>query len=160
RARAAMTVDALLLETADRAFADTCSHDALQAAERDGWAPRVWDTAARIGVPWLGVGEAAGGTGGSLVDAGAGLAVAGRHAAPIPLAETGLLAGWLLASAGLAIPPGPTTVVPGRPDDDLRLDGTRLHGSAHRVAWARACERVVAVIDGRVVSFDPAKARI
>jgi acyl-CoA dehydrogenase len=155
-----MIVDTLLLDTADRAFADTCSHETLQAAQRDGWAPRVWDTAARIGLPWLGVPEAAGGAGGSLADAVSVLIVAGRHAAPIPLAETGLLAAWLLASAGLAIPSGPATVVPGRHEDDLRLDGARVYGTAHRVAWARAAERVVAVVDGRVVAIEPGRARI
>ena len=92
-----MTVDPLLLDTAERAFADTCTHEAIQAAERDGWAPTVWDTAAGIGLPWIGVPDAAGGAGGTVADGVAVLGVAGRHAAPIPLAETGLLAGWLLA---------------------------------------------------------------
>jgi acyl-CoA dehydrogenase len=91
--------------------------------------------------------------------------VAGRHAAPIPLAETGLLAGWLLASAGLRVGSGPRTVVPGRAEDDLRLEagrleGGRLHGTAHRVAWARAAERIVALVDGKVVAIAPSAARI
>ena len=47
-----MTVDPLLLDTAERAFADTCTHGAIQAAERDGWAPAIWETAAGIGLPW------------------------------------------------------------------------------------------------------------
>src|SRR5262249_32261361 len=115
RARPAVTVDPLLLETAERAFADTCTTGAIQAAERDGWAPAVWDAIAGIGRPWIGVPENAGGAGGSIADAVAVLGVAGRYAAPVPLAETGLLAGWLRASAGLPIGTGPATVVPGRP---------------------------------------------
>ncbi|HXY91909.1 MAG TPA: acyl-CoA dehydrogenase, partial [Acidimicrobiia bacterium] len=154
-----MTVDPLLVETAERAFADTCTHEAVQAAERDGWAPAVWDAAAGIGLPWVGVPEPAG-AGGSLSDAAAVLGVAGRYAAPVPLAETGLLAGWLLAAAGLPVGHGPATVVPGRREDDLRLDDRGLHGTAHRVPWARAVERIVALVDGRVVAVAPNAARV
>src|SRR5262249_47365141 len=85
--------------------------------------------------------------GGSLVDALAVLRVAGRHAAPIPLAETGVLAGWLLAASGLPVGDGPLTVVPGHQDDALRLAGGRLSGGAHPLAWARAVEQVVALIE-------------
>ena len=102
----------------------------------------------------------AGGAGGTVADGVAVLGVAGRHAAPIPLAETGLLAGWLLSAAGLPVGHGPNTVVPGRAEDDLRLVGDRLHGTAHRVAWARAAERIVALVDGKVVAVAPSRARI
>src|SRR5262245_42238714 len=150
-----MTGDALLLETAERAFADTCTHAAVQDAERDGWAPRVWDTAAEIGLPWIGVPESAGGAGGTLVGAVAVLGVAGRHAAPIPVAETGLLSGWLLSSAGLGVGQGPTTVVPGRREDDLRFEHGTLRGRAHRVPWAGKVERIVALVGGHVVVAAP-----
>jgi acyl-CoA dehydrogenase len=155
-----VTVDPLVLETAERAFADTCTHTAIQAAERDGWAPAVWDAIAGIGLPWIGVPENAGGAGGSIADAVAVLGVAGRYAAPVPLAETGLLAGWLRASAGLPIGTGPATVVPGRPEDDVRLESGRLFGRAHRVAWARGAERIVAVVGGVVVAVAPERTRI
>ena len=155
-----MTVDPLLVETAERALADTCTHEAVQAAERDGWSSAIWDTVAEIGLPWIGVPEDAGGAGGTLADAVAVLGVAGRHAAPIPLAETGLLGGWLVAAAGLQVGTGPLAVVPGRGEDDLRLDGGRLHGTAHRVPWARAAERIVALVDGYVVCVEPRRARI
>jgi acyl-CoA dehydrogenase len=155
-----MTVDPLLVETADRALADTCTHEAVQAAERDGWAPTIWDTVAAIGLPWVGVPEAAGGAGGTIADAVAVLGLAGRHAAPVPLAETGFLGGWLLATTGLPVGTGPLAAVPGRPEDDLRLEGGRLYGTAHRVPWARAAERVVALVDGHVVTVAPHHARI
>jgi len=134
--------DALLLEMAERVLAATCTHEAIQAAERDGWAPGVWERVAEVGLPWIALVE-----GGSLADALAVLRLAGRHAAPIPLAETGLLAGWLLAGAGLEVGEEPLTVVPGRPEDRLRLDGDRLTGVAHRVPWARSVGRVVALME-------------
>jgi acyl-CoA dehydrogenase len=155
-----MTVDPLLVETAERALATTCTHEAIQAAERDGWSSEVWDTVAEIGLPWVGVPEAAGGSGGTLVDAVELLGVAGRHAAPIPLAETGVLGGWLLAAAGLRVGTGPLAVVPGRPEDDLRLEDGCLTGTAHRVPWARAAERVVALVDDRVVAVAPDRSRV
>jgi len=133
--------DPLLIETAERVFSDTCTHDAIEAAEREGWAPDIWARVAEVGLPWISL------EGGSLVDALAVLRVAGRHAAPIPLAETGVLAGWLLAASGLAAGEGPLTVVPGRPDDTLELVGDRLSGVAHRVPWGRAVEQVVALIE-------------
>jgi acyl-CoA dehydrogenase len=122
----------LLVEAATRLFGDTCTHQAVQAAERDGWAPEVWEAASEAGFPWVSVPEEGGGSGGTLADAADLLRVAGAHAAPIPLAETGMLAGWLLAGAGLAIPSGVATVVPGRPDDTVALAGNKVRGPRSR----------------------------
>jgi acyl-CoA dehydrogenase len=150
--------DRLLLETAEKVFADTSTYDAVQDAQRTGWAPAVWDAAAVVGLPWISVPEAAGGVGGSLADAIAVLQVAGRYAAPIPLAETGVLAGWLLAACGLEPGSGPLSVAPGRPEDDLRLDGNRVSGAMHRVPWGRSVTRVVAIVADRVVVLAPTAA--
>ena len=152
--------DPLLIETATRAFADTCTFSAVQAAEGDGWAAGVWEAAASIGLPWVSVPETAGGSGGTVSDAVAVLVAAGQHAAPVPVAETGLLAGWLLASAGLPLGEGPLTVVPGHPADDLRLDGDRLTGTAHRVPWARSATRIAVIVDGQVVSVAPTHGHV
>jgi hypothetical protein len=51
------------------------------------------------------------------------LAIAGRHGAPVPMAENGVLAGWLLAGAGLTASGGVTTIAPGRSEDSLFLCG-------------------------------------
>jgi len=135
--------DPLLLETAERALSDTCTHEAIQGAERDGWAPGVWAALAEVGLPWLAVPEAAGGMGGTIADGLAVLRLAGAHAAPVPLAETGLLAGWLLAGAGLRVAGGPATVVPGRPEDTVSISDGVLWGTAHRVPWARSASLIV-----------------
>jgi len=148
--------DALLVELADQVLGATCTHEAIQAAERDGWAPGVWARAAEAGLHRVALEE-----GGTLADALAVLRAAGRHAAPIPLAETGLLAGWLLAGAGLPVGDGPLTVVPGRPGDRLALSGDRLAGVAHRVPWARSAGRVVALVasdGGWLVAAAPAES--
>jgi acyl-CoA dehydrogenase len=139
-----VTADPLLLETAERVFAETCTHEVIEAAERDGWAPGVWAAIGEVGLPWVGVPEDAGGVGGTLDDALGVLRVAGAYAAPVPLAETGLLAGWLLASAGLTVPGGPASVVPG---DTVTLDGGVVRGQATGVPWAASSEQIVVLVE-------------
>jgi acyl-CoA dehydrogenase len=145
-------VDEALTEAATRLFAGVCDARTVQDAEAAGWAPRVWQAAAEAGFTKAGIPEAAGGSGGTLADACELLRIAGAHAAPIPLAETALLGGWLLASAGLPLPEGPVTVAPGRPEDALsvRFDGdgsALLDGRLHRVPWAARAE-TLALLDG------------
>ncbi|MEZ5260621.1 MAG: acyl-CoA dehydrogenase family protein [Acidimicrobiales bacterium] len=152
--------DALLVETLTRLFTQTCSHEVIQQAESDGWAPAVWEPLAATGAPWVGVAEAAGGSGGTLADAVAVQRLVGRFAVPLPVAETGLLGGWLAGAAGITLPDGPLTVVPQRPNDSLRLDGGALHGVAHRVPWAARAELILALIDGDIVAVSPAAAGV
>ncbi len=158
-------VDELLVDSAENLFASTCSFDTVQAAESDGWAPGVWDAVAEAGFAWIGVDEAVGGSGGSLLDAAEVLRIAGAHAAPIPLAETGILGGWLLGTAGIALPDGPVTVVPGNSSDTLTATpadgGVSLTGVAHRVPWAGRADLIVALIgEGTVVAVDPSAVTI
>ena len=152
--------DPLLIETATRAFAATATPQAVEQAETDRWAAKMWAAAAEIGLPWISVPESAGGAGGSVADAVAVLGVAGSYAVPLPLAETGLLAGWLLACAGLQVGDGPATVVPPAAAGDLGLQGGRLYGQAHRVPWAAAADRIVALVDDQVVVVPPGAAQI
>ncbi|HYH29685.1 MAG TPA: acyl-CoA dehydrogenase family protein, partial [Pseudonocardia sp.] len=137
----------LLTEVATDLFGDLCPPEAVRAAEETGWAGPLWDALTAAGFPLVSVPEEAGGSGGSVADACAVLQVAGRFAAPVPLAETGLLAGWALAAAGLALPAGPATVAVGHPDDTVALAGGpgawRVSGRLHRVPWAGEAERVV-----------------
>jgi acyl-CoA dehydrogenase len=130
--------DPAVLQAADEVFGDVCTHEALQAAEADGWAALAWKAVAGTGLPWVGVPEEAGGQGGDLEDALAVLRVAGRHSLPLPLAETGVLGGWLLASAGLEVPAGPVTVL----GSVLTPDG----GTVERVPWGRSAERLVGLV--------------
>ena len=47
--------DQLLIESAGRLFADACTHAVVQDAERDGWAPTVWQSVADAGFPWVSI---------------------------------------------------------------------------------------------------------
>ena len=144
-----MPADPLLVETVTRLFADTCTHEAIEAAEADGWAEGVWAPLAESGFALVGIGEEVGGSGGELEDLAEVLRQAGAHAAPVPVGEQGLAA-WLAVLAGLPVPDGVLTVVPGSPDDTLALSATGLSGTAHLVPWARRADHVVALVDGFV----------
>lgn len=132
--------DSLLTDTVSEIFAAVCTDDALRAAERDGFAPDAWAAVAEAGLPWISVPEEAGGEGGDLADALAVLRLAGYHGLPLPLAETGVLAGWLLATSGLPPARVPTTVASG---PDLVWSAGTARGSARHVAWGRSAEHVV-----------------
>lgn len=135
--------DALLVDSVERLLSDCATPSAVEDAERDGWSAPIWDSMASAGFPWVSVPEAAGGAGGSLVDAMAVLRAVGRHAAPVPIAETGVLGGWLAAAAGVEVPSGPISVV----DDAAALavhDGM-VSGQAI-VAWGRRAERIMALV--------------
>src|SRR5262249_24626707 len=76
------------------------------------------------------------------------IGAAGRHAVPLPMAES-IVGSWLLSGAGLDVPSGPLTIAPARRDDTMRLvragSGWRLHGSAARGPWGGAAQHVVVV---------------
>jgi acyl-CoA dehydrogenase len=134
--------DWLLIDGARRLFGDTCTYEVVQAAEVDGWSSIVWDTVAAAG--YASLSELA------LADALALLTVAGEHAAPVPLAEAAL-AGWLLDEPVA----GRVSVAPA---GELRLEDGRLNGSAARVPWGHAVERIVAVVGGQAVVVPVASA--
>jgi acyl-CoA dehydrogenase len=142
-------IDSLLVESVERVLRDTATFEIVEEAEAKRWCAPVWDPLAEAGFPWISVPEDAGGSGGSLADAMAVVRAVGRWAAPVPLAETGVLAGWLSAAAGFEVPKGPCTVVPDA--TSLRVEGDRLTGTAV-VAWAEQATLVLAVVGDRIVS--------
>jgi len=156
-----VTVDDLITETASRLFAETCTHSAIQDAEANGGAPAIWDAFAETGFPWISLPESAGGSGGTLLDALEVLRLAGYYAAPIPAAETGILGGWLLASAGLDLPEGIVTIAPGSKQDWLSIgaDGS-VSGTAHMVPWGRHAERLAIISNDKVASVPVSAATI
>jgi len=129
----------LLHEAAERLFEAQCTAGVLRAADQGEFPQALWSAVAQAGYPDALVPEAAGGPGLEAPDALSLLVSAGRHAAPVPLAEA-MLAGWLLAAAGLPRPAGPLTIAPVREGDEIaaRRDGGRwrLDGVARRVPWA------------------------
>jgi acyl-CoA dehydrogenase len=132
----------IVTETAARIFADLADPQAINNAQDGRWREPLWRALADAGLTLAWVPEDCGGAGASLADGFEILQVAGRFALPIPLGET-LLAGWLLARAGLKAPGGVMTVAPARPNDRVTLspDGT-LRGRARGVPFAREAEHI------------------
>jgi acyl-CoA dehydrogenase len=143
--------DTLLSETAERLFTDTITPQVLAAAERGVFPAAAWAALQDAGLHLALLPEDAGGFGMPPDEALTLLRVAGRHALPLPLAET-LLASWLLAGAGLVTPEGPLAITC---HADLALHrtpmGWQLQGSAPAIAWARdaASLAVLAQVDGQ-----------
>jgi len=125
-------------------LADHCTPGRIAAADggidRDLW--HVLDTA---GLLTVGVPEQAGGSGGTLAEAAVLLRRAGEYAAAVPLAESGILGGWVLAAAGLELPTGILTVGSGEVDATPGDGGWRLSGTMQRVAYARVADTVAGV---------------
>jgi acyl-CoA dehydrogenase len=141
----------MLLESMERLFQDKCSKHVVDAAEKGTFARDLWQAISETGVPLAALPESAGGADAEWSDLFAVLRVAGRYAAPVPLAET-MLAGWVAVAAGLEPSDGPMTVGPVRAGDSLTLErdgnGWRLSGTASRLPYARAATRIVLIADG------------
>ena len=134
----------MLLESMGRLFEDHCTKAVADAAEAGTFPAALWQAVSESGVPLGGVVD----SGVEWSDLYAVLRVAGRYAAPIPLAET-MLAAWLASSAGFSVNERPMTVGPVRADERLTLqrdgNGWRLFGRASRLPWGRDADRVVLV---------------
>ncbi len=165
------STDNIIVDTAARIFQDLCEPATINDAETGVWPRALWDALEESGLPLAWVPEELGGAGATMADGFAVLRVAGRFAVPAPLAET-LMAGWLLARAGIAMPAGPMTLAPVHADGHVTLgaDG-RLSGRARRVPFARNAghiavlahrgdERVVALVStaGLPISHDKSLA--
>jgi acyl-CoA dehydrogenase len=140
----------LLGDTVTRLFTDHVTKELIESAEQGAWPDKLWSALEEGGLTLPLVPEAGGGAGGSWLDAHVVVRAAGRHAAPVPLAET-IVASALLASAGLDVPLGPLTLAPVHSGEMLALSragsGWRLRGTASRVPWGAAAGHVVALGD-------------
>ncbi len=152
--------DTLVLDAADRLFADQATPVLVNAAESGEWPRALWQVTEEAGfLDALGEGADFAG----IVDAVAVLRAAGRHAVPLPLAET-MLARFALAAAALPIPAGPLTMAPVEVEDMLSLqraaDGWHLSGVVRGVPWSREAKSIVVLADGMAASVAPTQAAI
>jgi acyl-CoA dehydrogenase len=141
----------MLLESMGRLFEDHCTKQVADSAEIGVFPDALWQAVSESGVPLAALSESAGGADAEWSDLYAVLRVAGRFAAPIPLAET-MLAAWVATSAGLEVNEQPMSVGPVRAGDRLKLErdgnGWRLSGVAGRLPWATQAGRIVLLADG------------
>lgn len=134
-----------LREAASRLFTDLLTPAARDMLSQGELPPPLWAAVEELGLPASLLPDEAGGFGVPAADALSLLRVAGEHALPLPLAET-MIARWLLARAGLTVPPGPLSLASGA---ELAWEaGTRVSGRAWDVAWGRHASAVVLVAPG------------
>lgn len=157
----------MLLDTLERVLTDHCTAERVQAADQGGFDAALWQTLDELGYPLAAVPELAGGIGLPLPDLCALLRVCGRHCAPVPLAESAMLAAWLLAGAGLELPDGVLAVAsvdPGLLKLTPQGDRLRLQGTVSSVAAARHASAIVLLVEYggacRVTVLPPADYRL
>jgi acyl-CoA dehydrogenase len=139
--------DYIVTESAARIFADLADPQTINRLDDGAWKAPFWQALADAGLPLAWVPEQLGGAGATLTEGFAVLSVAGRFAVAVPLAET-LLAGWLLARAGVAAPNGSMTIAPSRPSDRIIFDedGT-LSGSAIGIPFASEAQHIAVLAE-------------
>jgi acyl-CoA dehydrogenase len=140
--------NAIVVATAERIFADLADPQTVNRAKNEGWKKRLWGALEENGLTLSWVPEDLGGAGAGLADGFEVLRAAGRFAVGVPLAET-MLAGWVLAQAGIAAPPGAMSAIPAQPMDKIALgaDGT-LSGRARAIPFAREAQHFAVLAHG------------
>ena len=140
--------DNIVAETAARIFADLADPQTINRGRDTSWKKKLWRALSEAGHTLAWMPEKQGGAGASLAEGFAILGVAGRYAVPVPLAET-LIAGWLLARAGIEAPSGAMTVAPARPHDRIALnaDGA-LSGLSRGIPFVKDCEHIAVMATG------------
>lgn len=153
--------DQVVLELAERIFADLADAQRINGAAAGDWKAPLWSALTEAGLPLAWVPEEYGGAGVGLADGFSVASAAGRFALPVPLVET-MLAGWLISRAGIKAPDGAMTVAPARPQDRITLnaDGT-LSGRARGVPFASGALHIAVIAareNGFAVALAPASA--
>ena len=140
--------DNIVAETAQRIFADFADAQTINHSKDGAWKAPLWQALTEAGLPLSWVPEECDGSGISMAEGFAVLSAAGRFGLAVPLAET-MLAGWLLARAGIASPEGKMTVAPASPKDRITLnaDGT-LSGRARGVPFAGDAAHIAVIATG------------
>ncbi|WBH16717.1 acyl-CoA dehydrogenase family protein [Sphingomonas radiodurans] len=122
-------IGTMLADTAERLFA---AHAETLADANGAWPAATWAAIEESGLPLALVPEDSGGFGVPVPEALALIRQTGRHALPLPLAET-IMANAALAAAGLPLAEGPAALVP---------------AGDQRIAWGRFATTLVHDADG------------
>lgn len=149
-----MTDGEMLIEAAGRLLTDRIDDAGMRRARGGEWLGAEWAAIVDMGLPLALVGEAAGGFGVAPADALAIVRLSGRHALPLPLAET-ILANHALGEVGLPLAEGPAAMLDGAGFSLApTASGWRLTGEVPRVPWGRDITTLVVVRDGVTYRVD------
>lgn len=112
----------------------------------------LWTQLEELELTRPGIQESLGGSGGGWEEAAAIVRLTGHSAAPAPVGDSALVAGWMLEQAEMQVPAGILApVVHG--DLELRRDGEQwvIDGTASGVPYGRHAAFFVAAVGGRIV---------
>jgi acyl-CoA dehydrogenase len=156
--------DPLIVETLDRLFASLCDSACIAAVEKGEPAAALWLALTEAGIPRAWMAESHGGSEATLADVCAIARTAGRHAAPVPLADH-MLAGHLAASHDLTVDDGLLALAPiPTTHDTLTIAQGRLDGQRTRVPFARWASAILVPVraaDGEQLALiDPGTVTI
>jgi acyl-CoA dehydrogenase len=154
----------IVVETAEKIFGDLANPQTVTHDKAGLWKAPLWQSLSEAGLPLAWVPEDCGGAGVGLADGFAVLGAAGRFAIAVPLAET-MLAGWLLAQAGITSPDGEMTVAPASPKDRITVNANgTLSGRARGVPFAKTARHIGVLASGStgaaIALVDTARLRI
>jgi len=143
----------MLEQMVERFFAEELDSTTQASSQAGHFSQDLWRGIDELGLTRPLVPSEPAALGASWLDVLVVLRATGRHAAPLPLAET-IIASWLLGSAGLDAPEGPLTLVDvdnsAADREQLRLESRgedwRLSGKASRVPWGRVATAAVLVV--------------
>ena len=110
----------------------------------------LWDCLVDYGMMTVAIPEELGGNGGDYSDAFSILRLAGKHSAPIPIAET-YLANWLLTSLGEPVSTDIITVAHGKEMTPFQFvesgKGWVVTGKTTNVPWARFADKLLVLAE-------------
>lgn len=139
------TAGDMLREATSRLLDDALTPAIRAAAAAGEWPESLWSALEELGLPAAILPDEAGGFGVPVADALSLVAVVGEYALPLPLVDT-MLAGFLLAKAGLEVPAGALSVAPGA---EVTIDASgRATGRAWDIPWGRHVGSVVVLGTG------------
>ena len=138
----------LLLDSLERLLRDQCTPERVEASEEGGFDSELWQQICELELHRAALPEGQGG-----VEAGLPLMVEllklmASYALPAPVAESMVLAPWLVTRANSQLPDGLVSVAPG--SDGLNLSGStgswRISGNLERVPSGRHADQVLVVV--------------
>jgi acyl-CoA dehydrogenase len=149
----------LIKDTTSKLMERYSSKEVVNDSENGQWASELWDHLDEYGMMTVAIPEELGGNGGDYSDAFSILRLAGKHSAPIPIAET-YLANWLISSLGEAVSTEIITLAVQKELNPFQFvkngTGWVVTGKARNVPYARFAEKLLVLgesSDGPVLSL-------
>ncbi|MEC1524973.1 acyl-CoA/acyl-ACP dehydrogenase [Neobacillus niacini] len=139
-------IQEMIIETTEKIMQKYSTKEVINSAEEGQWAGNLWNQLVNNGMITVAIPEELGGNGGDHSDALCILRLAGKYAAPIPIAET-YMANWILSRLGISVSEEIVTI--SYPDDSQSFvlnktdDGWSISGRAKNVPWARYANKML-----------------